>query len=45
MQGYGKRQLKTIKQYFNEGHSMILNKLKGEKKIELNLLFSDSSFF
>jgi hypothetical protein len=37
MQGYGKSQLKTIKQYFNEGHSIILHKLKGEKKIEFSL--------
>jgi hypothetical protein len=34
MQGYVKSQLKTIKQYFNERHSIILHKLKGEKKIE-----------
>jgi hypothetical protein len=37
MQGQGKSQLKTIKQYFNEGHSIILHKLKGEKKIEFSL--------
>jgi hypothetical protein len=37
MQGYGKSQLKTIKQYLNEGYSIILHKLKVEKKIEFSL--------